>query len=98
MRTEHTLPLPSSGQAPEPCLKRFFTWERTGASLRPAVSRRCAMAVLAAALGCARPELCHALVRYVKPDAAGANNGVSWTNAHVDLQSALAAAASGDEI
>ena len=35
---------------------------------------------------------------YVKWNAGGANNGTSWTNAYTDLQSALAYAASGDEI
>jgi len=38
------------------------------------------------------------VIRYVKRNAAGANNGTSWTNAYTDLQSALSAAASGDEI
>ncbi|TAK35824.1 MAG: right-handed parallel beta-helix repeat-containing protein, partial [Saprospiraceae bacterium] len=35
---------------------------------------------------------------FVNDNAGGANNGTSWTNAFTDLQSALAAAASGDEI
>ncbi len=35
---------------------------------------------------------------HVKHDATGANTGANWANAHVDLQSALAAAVSGDEI
>ncbi|HEX5840091.1 MAG TPA: hypothetical protein VFY26_19800, partial [Anaerolineales bacterium] len=37
-------------------------------------------------------------IRYVKWDAAGANDGTSWTNGFTDLQLALAAASSGDEI
>ena len=37
-------------------------------------------------------------VYYVKWNAAGANNGTSWTNAYTDLQSALTVASSGDEI
>jgi uncharacterized repeat protein (TIGR02543 family) len=38
-------------------------------------------------------------VRYVKSDATtGANNGASWADAYTDLQSALAAAVSGDVI
>ena len=39
-----------------------------------------------------------AAVHYVKWDADGANNGTSWSDAYVDLQSALAAAVSGEEI
>lgn len=37
-------------------------------------------------------------IYYVKWDAAGANNGSSWNDAYIDLQSALTAATSGDEI
>ncbi len=37
-------------------------------------------------------------VRYVDANATGANDGASWSSAFVDLQSALDAAASGDEI
>ncbi|GAB4404612.1 MAG: hypothetical protein OHK0053_30210 [Microscillaceae bacterium] len=39
-----------------------------------------------------------AQVIYVDASAAGANNGSSWTDAYNSLQSALAIAASGDEI
>jgi len=35
---------------------------------------------------------------YVKADAAGADNGTSWEDAYTDLQAALAAAHSSDEI
>ncbi len=38
------------------------------------------------------------VVHYVKWNADGANNGTSWTDAYTDLQSALSAASSGDEI
>ncbi|MGE5461998.1 MAG: choice-of-anchor Q domain-containing protein [Syntrophothermus sp.] len=37
-------------------------------------------------------------IHYVKSDAQGANNGISWADAFTDLQSALATAFSGDEI
>jgi hypothetical protein len=37
-------------------------------------------------------------VRYVKWNASGANNGTSWADAYADLQSALSAATSGNEI
>ena len=37
-------------------------------------------------------------VVYVKAGATGSQNGLSWTNAYVDLQAALATAQSGDEI
>ncbi|HEU0295738.1 MAG TPA: choice-of-anchor Q domain-containing protein [Anaerolineales bacterium] len=38
------------------------------------------------------------MIRYVKWDASGTNDGTSWANAYNDLQSALAVASSGDEI
>ena len=38
------------------------------------------------------------LIRYVKQNAAGANDGNSWANAYTDLQAALVAASPGDEI
>ena len=37
-------------------------------------------------------------ILYVKWDATGENNGTSWADAYTDLQSALAAASSGDEV
>jgi len=39
-----------------------------------------------------------AVIRYVNADATGNNNGSSWTDAYTDLQSALVAAQTGDEI
>src|SRR5258706_9775856 len=38
------------------------------------------------------------IVIYVRSNASGANNGISWIDAYTDLQSALASAVSGDEI
>jgi hypothetical protein len=53
-----------------------------------------------AALGIAKPT--HAggggVIWYVKWNASGANNGTSWANAFTSLQSALAVAASPDNI
>lgn len=40
----------------------------------------------------------NAAIRYVKAGATGANTGANWTDAHPELQSALAAAVVGDEI
>ena len=37
-------------------------------------------------------------IHYVKSNAGGLDNGSSWANAYTDLQSALSAASSGDEI
>src|SRR5512145_243972 len=53
-----------------------------------------AVCILLAGLSTAAP----ARVIYVEDDAAGANDGSSWTNAFVHLQGALAVAKSGDEI
>lgn len=39
-----------------------------------------------------------AAIRYVKAGATGANNGTSWSNAYVELVSAINAAQSGDQI
>jgi predicted outer membrane repeat protein len=39
-----------------------------------------------------------AAILFVNDDATGLNTGVSWADAYTDLQSALAAATSGDEI
>ena len=52
-------------------------------------------AVVSIALGASVTE---ATTIFVRASASGANNGTSWTNAFTSLQSALAAAASGDEI
>jgi predicted outer membrane repeat protein/parallel beta-helix repeat protein len=38
------------------------------------------------------------VIRYVKWNASGANNGTSWIDAYSDLQTALSAASSDDEI
>src|SRR5260221_10649616 len=55
--------------------------------------------------GVTRPQGSHCdigayetIIYYVKSDASGANNGTSWTDAYTDLQTAISAASSGDEI
>jgi len=55
--------------------------------------------VLAATCGvtCFAPAA-EAAVIYVDASAGGSGSGRSWTNAHTDLQAALEAASSGDEI
>lgn len=44
------------------------------------------------------PSAAESAVFYVKADATGANNGSSWTDAFKDLQDALTAANTGDQI
>jgi hypothetical protein len=44
------------------------------------------------------PQSISANVIYVKSDAVGANDGSSWVNAYVSLQSAIDVAVSGDQI
>ncbi len=39
-----------------------------------------------------------AAIRYVKANATGANDGASWADAYTELQAALTAAVSGDEL
>ncbi|HJR80936.1 MAG TPA: choice-of-anchor Q domain-containing protein [Anaerolineales bacterium] len=46
----------------------------------------------------AKPASAAGGILYVDAGASGANNGTSWTDAYTDLQSALSAATSGDEI
>jgi hypothetical protein len=44
------------------------------------------------------PVRASSVIHYAKWNSTGTNNGTSWANAYTDLQSALAAASSGDEI
>ena len=54
--------------------------------------------LLALCLGLFLAASAGAAVRYVDADAAVANNGTSWADAYTDLQAAIAAAGSGDEL
>lgn len=56
----------------------------------------CVIVFGAAVISCASPG--YGATRFVKANAAGANNGTSWANAFTTLQAALTAAASGDDI
>lgn len=61
--------------------------------------RALALALLLATIAsiCAPPRAAHStpIRLYVKCDASGANNGATWTDAYIGLQSALDAAAGG---
>src|SRR5262245_13508605 len=72
-------------------------------SLETNMSRtgRCTVSTLAGAIAAMGMMLCapvEGATWYVRASASGANNGTGWTDAFVSLQSALAAAGSGDEI
>ena len=54
--------------------------------------------VLLAGFFSVMPVSASTVIYYVKQDAIGANNGSSWIDAYTDLQSALSAASSSDEI
>ncbi len=56
-----------------------------------------ALAVIAGLYG-VLPAGATGIVYFVKCDANGANTGATWANAFTDLQSAIVAASSGDEI
>lgn len=59
-------------------------------------SRSCLLVQIVVLALCISPA--DAAVRYVKAGATGSNNGTSWTNAYVELVSAINAAQSGDQI
>ncbi len=60
--------------------------------------RRFIMAAAVCVLIACLPAATQAKVIYVDDDAGGANDGSSWIDAYVRLQSGIAAAGSGDEI
>ncbi|UCG59346.1 MAG: right-handed parallel beta-helix repeat-containing protein [Phycisphaerales bacterium] len=66
--------------------------------MRWSTNPRIWLTVPAVLLVLAAPAVVTGKIIYVDDDAAGANNGTSWSNAYKYLQDALVAASSGDEI
>jgi DNA-binding beta-propeller fold protein YncE len=84
--------------ATDPTGYTFAYWTIDGATQTVGAKSISFTMPTAAATALAQYTLTPPGILYVNQNATGANNGTSWTNAFVLLQSALNAAASGDQI